>query len=452
MIRHSTTAMAVSSAVLVALTVTVPAAESDMVLRGEAAYGNWKDDAPGVWRKIVVDDLPSPGASSSSSNAPGLVSRPDEPGLKTIDGFTAEMVADGFAQPRVIRTAPNGDLFIADSSANEIRVLRIGDDSSPQEDSVFASDLDQPYGIAFYPNGDNPEWVYVANTDSVVRFPYSSGDLKATGAAETVVAELPTGYHWTRDLAFSSDGSKLFVAVGSGSNIAEQVRGEPEGGLDAFAASQPLGAMWGAETDRGAVLAFNPDGTDRRIFATGIRNCSGLATQPATGVLWCVTNERDGLGDNLPPDYATAVGEGQFFGWPWFYIGNNEDPRLAGERPDLAGKVTVPDVLFQPHSAPLGITFYDGDTFPADYAGDAFVAMHGSWNRGKRTGYKIVRLDFENGEATGAYQDFVTGFVESAKSVWGRPVGVAVGNDGALYFTEDGSGSIWRVSADRDGA
>ena len=207
--------------------------------------------------------------------------------------------------------------------------------------------------------------------------------------------------------------------------------------------------MWGEEINRADVLSFNPDGSDKQVFATGIRNCSGMTIQPANGALWCVTNERDELGDDLPPDYATVVEQGEFFGWPWFYIGNHEDPRapLKGQRPDLADKVSVPDVLFQAHSAPLNITFYDADMFPAEYKGDAFVALHGSWNRGNRTGYKVVRMLFdEEGKPTGEYQDFMTGFVISQSDVWGRPVGVAVAKDGSLIVTEDGSGTIWRVS------
>jgi glucose/arabinose dehydrogenase len=215
-----------------------------------------------------------------------------------------------------------------------------------------------------------------------------------------------------------------------------------------WAKDRPLGEMWGEEEGRAAVIAFNPDGSNRRVLATGIRNCSGLTVQAATGNVWCVTNERDGLGDNLVPDYATQVQEGAFYGWPWFYIGDNEDPRLPlkGQRPDLEGKVTVPDVLFQAHSAPLGIAFYEGGMFPSEYRGGAFVAMHGSWNRGKRTGYKVVFLPFEDGKPTGAYVDFMTGFVQSADRVWGRPVGVTVAGDGSLIVTEDGNGTVWRVT------
>lgn len=194
------------------------------------------------------------------------------------------------------------------------------------------------------------------------------------------------------------------------------------------------------------MLAFGPDGQNRQIFATGIRNCVGLAVEPKTGDLWCSTNERDGLGDNLPPDYLTRVGEGKFYGWPWYYIGDHEDPRHKGERPDLAGKVTLPDVPIQPHSAPLEMAFYDGAMFPSEYRGSAFAALHGSWNRHFRTGYKVVRAILEHGVPTGEYEDFLTGFVTADGGVWGRPVGVAVAKDGALLVSEDGNGTLWRVS------
>jgi glucose/arabinose dehydrogenase len=220
----------------------------------------------------------------------------------------------------------------------------------------------------------------------------------------------------------------------------------PNGGMEAWTRSMPSGAAWGEEDGRADVLAFGPDGKNGRILATGLRNCSGMTVQPATGALWCVVNERDGLGDNVPFEYATSVKDGAFYGWPWYYIGANEDPRHKGARPDLAGSVTVPDVLMQAHSAPLNITFYDGGNFPAEYKGDAFVALHGSWNRGVRTGYKVVRLRFSDGKPTGEYQDFITGFVLSDDAVWGRPVGVAVAKDGALIVTEDGNGTIWRIT------
>jgi glucose/arabinose dehydrogenase len=237
----------------------------------------------------------------------------------------------------------------------------------------------------------------------------------------------------------------MLVSVGSAGNDGEGMGAAP-GGTEAWSRKHALGAAWGAETDRAAVLAFDRDGKNRKIFATGIRNCVGLAIQPQSGVPWCSTNERDALGDNLVPDYVTRVRENAFYGWPWFYIGGNEDPRHVGRRPDLKDKVTVPDVLLQAHSASLGLTFYDGQNFPAEYRGDAFAAEHGSWNRSKRTGYKVVRIRLKDGVPTGEYEDFVTGFVANDSEVWGRPVGVAVARDGALLVSEDGNGTIWRIS------
>jgi glucose/arabinose dehydrogenase len=222
--------------------------------------------------------------------------------------------------------------------------------------------------------------------------------------------------------------------------------GSPPGGLEAWSKAQPVGASWGYEAERAAVLSFDPEGKDRKLYATGIRNCVGLAIQPQTGLPWCSTNERDGLGDDLVPDYVTSVKEGGFYGWPWFYIGNNEDPRHAGARPDLKDKVTVPDVLVQPHSASLGMTFYQGTQFPSEYQGDAFAAEHGSWNRSKRTGYKVIRIRMKDGKPTGEYEDFVTGFVVNDTQAWGRPVGIAVAKDGALLISEDTGGTIWRVT------
>jgi len=238
----------------------------------------------------------------------------------------------------------------------------------------------------------------------------------------------------------------MFVSVGSASNIAEEMPEAPAEGLAAFVAKHAPGAAWGAQENRADVLAFDPDGGGMWVFATGLRNCSGLTVQPQSGALWCAVNERDALGDDLPPDYVTSVKPGAFYGWPWFYIGDHEDPRLAGLRGDLAKSVTTPDVLIQAHSAPLGITFYEGAQFPNAYRGDAFVALHGSWNRAKRTGYKVVRLPFEDGAPTGEYEDFLVGFVADDASVWGRPVDVAVAHDGALLVTDDAGGAIWRVA------
>jgi len=420
-------------------------------LTGGKAFGSWEQAKPGVTRLIRPSDLPPPFETKSASNAPAQETKSADAKPQVPEGFTVDELAGGLSQPRVITIAPNGDVFVADSGNGEIDVFRMTKDGSVAAKEVFATGLDQPYGIAFYPPGDDPQYVYVANTGNIVRYPYKAGDMKAAAAPEPIVPELPTGGHWTRDLAFSPDGKTLYVSVGSGSNVVEDtMQGDVPRG---FIESQALGAAWGAEENRADVLAFDPDGKNQRIVATGLRNCSGMTIQPATNQLWCVVNERDELGDNLPPDYATHVEEGAFYGWPWYYIGSNEDPRLKGKRPDLAGNVTVPDVLFQAHSAPLGITFYGASAFPADYKGDAFVTMHGSWNRDHRTGYKVVRLLFDkDGKPTGAYQDFMTGFVLSDQSVWGRPVDVQVAKDGSLLVSDDGSGTIWRIAADKKAA
>jgi glucose/arabinose dehydrogenase len=425
------------------------AEENVPVLKGDAAFGDWHADKPGVRRLIKASDLPKPSVTQSASNRPDKVEMPDGARPVVPAGFSVEMIASGIENPRAIRVAPNGDLFVADSKANQIRVYRLENGNpKPTSEAIFATDLYQPYGIAFYPLGDDPYWVYVANSDSVVRFPYKSGDLKASGDSELIIDHIPSLHHWTRDIVFSPDGETMFLSVGSGSNVALDMSKEPMGGLDQWSQEKPIGATWDTEERRADVLAFDPEGHNERIFATGLRNCSGMTVQPTTGQLWCVVNERDELGDNVPFEYATAVKEGAFYGWPWYYIGGNEDPRKLGQRSDLASDVTVPDVLMQAHSAPLNIAFYDGANFPADYTGDAFVTMHGSWNRGVRTGYKVVRLLFRDGKPTGEYEDFMTGFVVSDEAVWGRPVGIAIATDGSLIVSEDGSGTIWRVTHD----
>jgi len=422
--------------------------DGNAVLTGKAAFGDWSKDAPGVVRHITGADLDAPFVTKSASNSPSPVPMPDGAVPKVPSGFKIEMVASGLANPRAMRVSPNGDIFVADSQTGKILVFRLDSGASkPTAAETFATGLNLPYGIGFYPPGPAPQWLYVGTGGSILRYPYASGELKASGKPQIVVSGVPSGGgHWTRDIAFSADGKTLYLAVGSSSNVAEGMPKAPEGGVAAWAASHPLGAAWGPEDQRAAVWAMNPDGSDKRLFATGLRNCAGLAVQPETQAPWCVVNERDELGDNVPFDYATHLTDGGYYGWPWYYIGDHEDPRLKGARPDLAGKATVPDVLFQTHSAPLNIVFYEADQFGPDYKGDAFVTMHGSWNRGTRTGYKVVRLKFEDGKPTRAYEDFITGFVLSNDDVWGRPVGVAVGNDGSLFVGEDGSGTIWRVS------
>jgi glucose/arabinose dehydrogenase len=419
------------------------------VLKGPAAFGDWRKDKPGVRRLLTPRDLPAPLATPSATNFPETVPMPSGAKPSVPSGFSVEIVASGLKGPRVIRVAPNGDLFIAESKSNTVRVLRMeAGRVKLSANEVFASGLYQPYGIAFYPLGPNPQWVYIANSDSLVRVPYKNGDLKASAKPERIVERIPWVHHYARDVVVAPDGSRIFYSVGSGSNVALDMFPIPlEAPFDVWVKTHPLGATWDTEERRADVLTFTPDGKNEKIFATGLRNCAGMTIQPATGRLWCVVNERDELGDDTPFEYATEVQENAFYGWPWYYIGPHEDPRKKGQRPDLKGSVTLPTVLIQAHSAPLQIVFYEADAFPAAYKGSAFVTLHGSWNRGQRTGYKVVRLPFNNGKATGEYEDFMTGFVMSEKQVWGRPVGLAVAKDGSLIVTEDGSGTIWRVSS-----
>jgi glucose/arabinose dehydrogenase len=397
------------------------------VLTGQAAFTSYKKEAPGVVRKITVADLPRPYATKSAGNSPDVVPRPSNAWPKAPAGFKVDLYASGLNLPREIRTAPNGDFFIADSGINEIKIFRgVTKDSKPQQTSTFATGLNEPFGIAFYPPGNNPSWVYVGNTNSVVRFPYRNGDLKASGRAETLITGIPTGGHSTRDLAFSQDGKRMFLSVGSRSNV-----DDPD--------THP------GEHHRANILEYTPQGKFVKVYGAGIRNPVGIAIQPETGELWCSVNERDELGDNLVPDYITHVQEGGFYGWPWYYMGDHQDPRLAGKRPELKSKVIVPDVLLQPHNASLEMTFYEGSQFPKDYKGDIFAAEHGSWNKAERAGYEVIRVPLKDNKATGEYEDFVTGFVTPDGQVWGRPVGVAVAPDGSLMVTDDGSKSIWRV-------
>jgi glucose/arabinose dehydrogenase len=406
-----------------------PGADARTPLVGQAAFVDYRSMKPGTFRKITVADLPQPFATESARNFPKVIPRPADAWPQAAAGFKVSLYAGNLNGPRQIRRAPNGDFFVAESPAGQLRVFRgLGPDGRPEQVSVFATGLKQPFGIAFYPSGSSPRWVYVGNTNSVVRFPYRTGDLKATGAVETVVPDLPSGGgHWTRDVVFSQDGKSMLVAVGSASNV-----DDPD--------THP------GELHRANILEYTPEGRFVGVYASGIRNPVGLGVNPRTGELWCSTNERDALGDNLVPDYVTHVQKGGFYGWPWYYLGGHQDPRHEGKHPELKDKVLIPDVLVSPHNASLGLIFYDGRQFPAEYNGDLFAAEHGSWNRANRTGYEVIRVPLKDGHATGEFEDFLTGFVTADGQAWGRPVAVAVSVDGSLLVTDDGSQSIWRVS------
>ncbi len=395
-----------------------------------APFTDYRYEKPGTVHKITARDLPAPYATHSAMNWARVVDRPRNAWPQAPPGFKVELFASGLDEPRNIVTAPNGDIFLAESHGEDIKVFRgITADGKPQQTETFATGLDRPYGIAFYPPGPNPQYVYVGETGAVLRFPYHDGDMKATGKAEHI-AKLPSGGgHWTRDIVFSADGKQMFVGVGSDSNL-DDPDTHPE------------------EKNRADILVMNPDGSNLRVYAYGIRNAGGgLAIDPKTGELWCSVNERDGLGDNLVPDYITHVQAGGFYGWPYYYIGGNQDPRLQGKHPELKDKTIVPDVLLQPHNASLEMTFYEGKQFPGEYQGDIFAAQHGSWNKSVRVGYEVIRVPLhQTGKASGEYEDFLAGFVLPNGQVWGRPVGVTVAPGGSLLVTDDGSNSIWRVS------
>jgi glucose/arabinose dehydrogenase len=397
-------------------------------------FYDYTGESPGRTHKITVSDLPAPSSQHVGVASPEAQPRPEGAMPKTLPGFKVNIFASDLTNPRELRAAPNSDVFLTEMDKGDIKVFRgVTKDGRAEQAETFASGLHEPFGIAFYPPGANPEWVYVGDTDSVKRFPYHNGDLKARGEAQTIIDEIYPGAHGghgghsTRDLAFSADGKNLFISVGSVSNI-----DDPD--------SHP------AEFHRANVLVCNPDGSGLRVFASGIRNPVGLAIEPKTAELWTAVNERDALGDNLVPDYTTHVQDGGFYGWPWYYIGKNHDPRLKDSHPDWREKMITPDVLIQAHSAPLGFAFYNGEQFPAEYHGEMFLALHGSWNRSHRTGYEVVRVPLHDGKASGEYQDFLTGFVTEDGKVWGRPVGIAVAKDGSLLVSDDGTGSIWRVS------
>ena len=456
------------------------------LLTGQSAFTDWAQQRPGVRHKITLGDLPAPNPAEAVDNGPNVIPRPITAWPIAPAGFSVTLYAGGdskpleradatehmklssgtFTEPRFIATAPNGDLFLADSGAGTIFILRgIAPSGKAATIEKFATGLDHPFGITFYPSGPNPQYVYIGNATTVQRFAYKNGDLHATGKPETIVPDIPGyaqlrgGGHWTRDVVFTKDDKYLLVSVGSGSNVDD-------------ADTHPR------EFHRADVLAYTPDGKFVEVYANGLRNCVGEAINPVTGSLWCSTNERDNLGNHLVPDYVTSVPHGSFFGWPWYYMGGKQDPRLpqpcangTGPNPglakplsdadaknckrvDMSSKVKTPDVLVQPHMASLEMNFYPDypaktkphGVFPPSYTGDAFASEHGSWNRANRAGYEVIVIPMKNGQATGEYDDFLTGFVTPDGQVWGRPVGVTVGADGSLYVTDDGSRSVWHVS------
>jgi glucose/arabinose dehydrogenase len=371
---------------------------------------------------IRPEGLPKPYTTPSADNGPAIVPKPDGAALSLPPGFSAEVFAEGFDNPRWLTVAPNGDVFVVESRPGRVTLLRdTHGDGKADVHQTFAEGLRQPFGIAIYKDG-----LYVGNTDSVVRFSYKDGQKEAVGKPDVIVPDLPAlGYHghWTRNVVFNPRRGKMYVTVGSEADFGE------------------------AKPKRAVILEYNADGTGYKVYAEGLRNPVGLAFQPGAGTLWAAVNERDNLGDDLPPDYFTSVKEGGFYGWPYYYSGANRDPR-APEMPDLKARLIAPDVLLQAHSAALGLVFYTAKQFPKEYQGDAFIAFHGSANRSKRTGYKIVHVPFKNGKPIGGYQDFLTGWMlgEETKQVWGRPVGMAVAKDGSLLIVDDGGNKIWRVS------
>ena len=394
-------------------------------------FTDFRYEKPGTLHKITVSDLPPPYATKSAFKFPLPVARPANVWPSAPAGFKVELYEAGLENPRTLRTAPNGDIFLAETDPGRIRVFRgLTADGKPEQSAIFASGLKQPYGLAFYPPGPDPLWLYVGSAAQVVRFAYHNGDLKASGSPQHI-ADLPTSWfgHTTRAVEFSRDGKRMFVAVGSGSNV-----DDPD--------THP------GERNRADILACDPEHCVLTVYAYGIRNAGGgIATNPQTGELWCSVNERDGLGDNLVPDYITHVQEGGFYGWPWWYLGGHQDPRQQGKHPELKDKVILPDVLLQPHIASLEFTFYEGQQFPAEYTGDIFASEHGSWNKSVRAGYEVIRVPLHHtGHASGEYADFLTGFVLPDGRVWGRPVGVTVAPDGSLLVSDDGSNSVWRVS------
>ncbi|HEY2069426.1 MAG TPA: PQQ-dependent sugar dehydrogenase [Rhizomicrobium sp.] len=375
-------------------------------------------DVPGTHFDVSPDKLPAPFATPAVENSSHIVPRPAGTVPQAPEGFSVTAFATGLSNPRWMAVAPNGDIFLAEPGANKITLLR-GTDKALQT-TTFATGFDKPHGLAFHDGA-----LYVSDVKAVWRIAYKDGAL--TGGAKTRVTKQPDlgiGGHFTRDLAFGPDGA-LYIGIGSNENVDDQ--------------EAPF---------RAAVQKVNADGT-LTTYASGIRNAVGLAFYPGTNALWVSVNERDGYGDGLAPDYLTHLQQGAFYGWPYAYDGPHPDPVYGKKRPDMVAKTVTPDILFQSHSAPTGLVFYEGAQFPTEFRGDAFVSLHGSWNAGKPTGYKVVRVHFANGKPVGGYDNFLTGFHigdTSPAQVWGRPAGLAVAKDGSLLVADDAGKTVWRVA------
>jgi glucose/arabinose dehydrogenase len=371
-------------------------------------------DTPGTKHQISVQNLPKPYATPAVDNSSQTVLRPPGAMPQVPKGFSISVYASGLSDPRWMALAPNGDVFLAEPDAGKITLLRGG------KPLTFATGFDRPHGLAFHDGA-----LYVGDMNAVWKLAYKDGATQA-GARSRITKQGFGGKqgHSTRDIAFAPDGT-LYVAIGSAGNVET---------------TDPL--------TRASVQKVNSDGTFS-TFASGLRNPVGIVFQPGTNQMWVSVNERDGLGDNLPPDYATHVVSGAFYGWPYAYIGPHPDPTYGTKRPDLVAKTRTPDVLIQAHSAPLGLVFYEASQFPTEYKGDAFVSLHGSWNAGQPHGYKVVRIHFANGKPAGGYEDFVTGFWDGKTSpakVYGRPAGLLVAKDGSLLIADDAGKTVWRVS------
>ncbi|MCX2474008.1 sorbosone dehydrogenase family protein [Pedobacter sp. MC2016-05] len=397
-------------------------------------------------------NLPAPDTTAAKNKFSKVIGWPENKMPTAPEGFVVSKFASNIKSPRNTYIAPNGDVLIvlsnserstkekvanavtgkaksevAGESANTILLYRDADkDGVAELKTTFLTGLNQPYGVTIIGNS-----FYVANTDGLLQYPYKTGDTKITGTGKKILSLPAGGYnnHWTRNLITNADKSKIYITVGSGSNVGEN-------GME-------------NEVKRANILEINPDGTGEKIYASGLRNPVGVDWAPGTNMLWTAVNERDGLGDDLVPDYITSVKPGGFYGWPYAYFGQNEDPRLKGQKPELVKKTIVPDVAVGSHTASLGLAFYKGDKFPSKYQGGAFVGQHGSWNRSALAGYKVIFVPFKDGKPTGKPEDFLTGFIADVEKaeVYGRPVGVTQTPDGAILVADDVSGVVWKVAA-----